>query len=83
MMKPRCGDTDEKKTNQKGGRQKRWAKLGSTTWPAEMMPLKISVQQGTRGFDVQEVENIALECARVSQLLFQLRPFSFLNFKKF
>ena len=79
MRKPRCGDTDEKPDadSKTGSRSKRWAKLGSNLWPSDMMPLQISVDRGIPGFDKTTVENIALECAKVSlhhkiKLLFNL-----------
>jgi len=57
----KCGDTDKKSV----ARHKRWARLGSTVWPADMMPLTISVANSPAGFTVQEIEDIALQCAEV------------------
>lgn len=65
MEEPRCGDVDKEDGEEHSSRKKRWARLGSTVWPADLMPLKISVNGGVKGFSVDQVEAIALECAKV------------------
>lgn len=78
MLQPRCGDGDEKKDESGHKRSKRWARLGNTVWPADLMPIKISVKNGARGFSVDQVEEVALECARVSIIIMKNNIYSIL-----
>lgn len=59
VLRAKCGDKDRR-------RSKRYAKLGSVTWPKDMMPISISVQNAPRGYSIQDIEEIALHCAKVS-----------------
>lgn len=70
VMRAKCGDESNPIHIR---RKKRFNRLGSTVWTKELMPLSISVQNAPRGYSIQDIENIAVHCAKVRYIVFLLR----------